>query len=125
MEPVPRQKQQATIGWKSQRNESGEDYLYPEEYFVFVTLPRAAEGVWRRSHGLTERPQSATPHGWDAGLFFDETDRVLLRSDLFFHPGDPEPLTTGDVDAVNVERVLGAAATISCIDGRSLPARNT
>lgn len=37
------------------------------------------------------------PHGWDAGLFFDETDRTLLCSDLFFHPGDPEPLTEGDV----------------------------
>jgi len=33
------------------------------------------------------------PHGWDAGLFFEETDRTLLCSDLFFHPGDPEPLT--------------------------------
>ena len=37
------------------------------------------------------------PHGWDAGLFFDETDRTLLCSDLFFHPGDPEPLTERDV----------------------------
>jgi flavorubredoxin len=37
------------------------------------------------------------PHGWDAGLFFDETDRTLLCSDLFFHPGDPVPLTEGDV----------------------------
>ena len=37
------------------------------------------------------------PHGWDAGLFFDETDRTLLCSDLFFHPGDPEPLTEGDI----------------------------
>ena len=32
------------------------------------------------------------PHGWDAGLFFEEADRTLLCSDLFFHPGDPEPL---------------------------------
>lgn len=37
------------------------------------------------------------PHGWDAGLFFEETDRTLLCSDLFFHPGDPEPLTESDV----------------------------
>lgn len=37
------------------------------------------------------------PHGWDAGLFFEETDRTLLCSDLFFHPGDPEPLIQGDV----------------------------
>lgn len=37
------------------------------------------------------------PHGWDAGLFFEEVDRVLFCSDLFFHPGDPEPLTESDV----------------------------
>jgi flavorubredoxin len=39
------------------------------------------------------------PHGWDAGLFFEETDRTLLCSDLFFQPGDPAPLTEGDVVA--------------------------
>ena len=37
------------------------------------------------------------PHGWDAGLFFEERDKTLLCSDLFFHPGDPEPLTESDV----------------------------
>ncbi len=33
------------------------------------------------------------PHGWDAGLFFEETEGTLLCSDLFFQPGDPGPLT--------------------------------
>ena len=37
------------------------------------------------------------PHCWDAGLFFETVDRTLLCSDLFFHPGDVEPLTEGDV----------------------------
>ena len=37
------------------------------------------------------------PHCWDAGLFFEEVDRTLLCSDLFFHPGNPEPLTGSDV----------------------------
>ncbi len=37
------------------------------------------------------------PHGWDAGLFFEEQDRILLCSDLFFHPGNPEAVTTGDI----------------------------
>ncbi len=37
------------------------------------------------------------PHCWDAGLFFEETDRTLLCSDLFFHPGEPEPITESDV----------------------------
>lgn len=37
------------------------------------------------------------PHCWDAGLFFDETHWTFLCSDLFFHPGDPEPVTEADV----------------------------
>jgi flavorubredoxin len=37
------------------------------------------------------------PHGWDAGLFFDEVEGTLFCSDLFFQPGDPEPLAGGDV----------------------------
>jgi hypothetical protein len=30
-------------------DESGEDYLYPEEYFVFVELPRAVENSLLRA----------------------------------------------------------------------------
>ena len=37
------------------------------------------------------------PHGWDAALFFEETERTLLCSDLFFQPGEPQPLTTADL----------------------------
>jgi len=37
------------------------------------------------------------PHCWDAGLFFEEANGTLLCSDLFFHPGNPEPLTESDV----------------------------
>ena len=37
------------------------------------------------------------PHGWDAGLLFEEADKTLLCSDLFHHEGDVEPLTEGDV----------------------------
>lgn len=37
------------------------------------------------------------PHGWDAGLFFEETDRTLFCSDLFFQPGDPPALSEGDI----------------------------
>lgn len=44
------------------------------------------------------------PHCWDAGLFFEEADQTLLCSDLFFHGGDPEPLTESDI----VERAKGA-----------------
>lgn len=37
------------------------------------------------------------PHGWDAALLFEETDRTLLCSDLFHHGGDVEPVTESDV----------------------------
>ena len=37
------------------------------------------------------------PHGWDAGVLFEETQRTLLCSDLFHHGGDVEPLTSGDI----------------------------
>jgi flavorubredoxin len=37
------------------------------------------------------------PHGWDAGLLFEETDKTLLSSDLFHHVGDVEPLTESDI----------------------------
>jgi flavorubredoxin len=49
------------------------------------------------SHRLRYLATPHLPHGWDAGLYFDEQERVLLCSDLFFHPGDPEPLTRADV----------------------------
>jgi flavorubredoxin len=44
------------------------------------------------------------PHCWDAGLYFDEIEKTLFSSDLFFHPGNPEPVTESDI----VERSQGA-----------------
>lgn len=37
------------------------------------------------------------PHGWDAGVLFEETQKTLLCSDLFHQVGDVEPVTTADV----------------------------
>ncbi|HXV67758.1 MAG TPA: MBL fold metallo-hydrolase [Nitrospira sp.] len=37
------------------------------------------------------------PHGWDAGLLFEETQRTLLCSDLLHQNGDVEPVTESDV----------------------------
>ena len=42
-------------------------------------------------------PTPHLPHGWDAGVLFEETDRVLLCSDLMHQTGDVEPVATGDV----------------------------
>lgn len=32
------------------------------------------------------------PHGWDAAMLYEETDKTLFVSDLFLQPGDPEPM---------------------------------
>jgi flavorubredoxin len=42
-------------------------------------------------------PTPHLPHGWDAGVLFEETDRVLLCSDLLHQLGNVEPVTTGDI----------------------------
>src|SRR5262245_23629564 len=48
------------------------------------------------------------PHGWDAGLFFEETQRTLLCSDLFHQNGDVEALTEADLS----ERVQAAMSQL-------------
>lgn len=37
------------------------------------------------------------PHGWDAGLMFEETQRTLLCSDLFHQEGNVEPISAADL----------------------------
>lgn len=52
------------------------------------------------------------PHGWDAGLMFEETSKTLLCSDLFAHMGDPGPLASDDVvgPAIAAEQAFHATA---------------
>ncbi len=42
-------------------------------------------------------PTPHLPHGWDAGVLFEEADGILLCSDLFHQLGDVEPVTSADV----------------------------
>jgi len=42
-------------------------------------------------------PTPHLPHGWDCGVMFEETDKVLLCSDLLHQIGDLEPVTTSDI----------------------------
>jgi flavorubredoxin len=42
-------------------------------------------------------PSPHIPHGWDAGVLFEETQKTLFCSDLFHHFGDVEALTTSDL----------------------------
>ena len=37
------------------------------------------------------------PHGWDAGVIFEETTQTLFCGDLFAHPGNPPALTQADI----------------------------
>lgn len=50
------------------------------------------------------------PHGWEAGVFFDETTRTLFCGDLLTHVGDGPPLTDDDVlgPALEAERMFRA-----------------
>jgi flavorubredoxin len=48
-------------------------------------------------HRLRYLATPHVPHGWDAGFFYDESERTLFCSDLFFQPGDPAPLLEGDI----------------------------
>jgi flavorubredoxin len=38
-----------------------------------------------------------TPHGWDAGVLYEETTQTLMCGDLFTQLGDGPALTSGDV----------------------------
>ena len=42
-------------------------------------------------------PTPHLPHGWDAGMLFEEQDRVLFCSDLFHQLGPREAVTRDDV----------------------------
>jgi flavorubredoxin len=42
-------------------------------------------------------PSPHIPHGWDAGVLFEETQQTLFCSDLFHHFGDVAPLTSSDL----------------------------
>jgi flavorubredoxin len=54
------------------------------------------------------------PHSWDAGLFFEEEERTLFCSDLFFHPNDPEPLIeSGLVERAHDAMIAGLSSPLA------------
>lgn len=42
-------------------------------------------------------PTPHVPHGWDAGVLFEETESTLFCSDLFHQWGDRQPITTDNI----------------------------
>jgi len=49
------------------------------------------------------------PHGWEAGVFFEETTNTLLCGDLFTHPGNGPAVTGSDIagPAMEAEAMFG------------------
>lgn len=67
------------------------------------------------------------PHGWDAGVLFEETEKTLLCSDLFHQAGDVEALTESDVVGRSREALLNYQGGIlaeyvpySCLTSKNL-----
>jgi flavorubredoxin len=52
------------------------------------------------------------PHGWDAGVLFEETQKTLLCWDLFHQTGDTEPISTADVVGRTYEAMKGYQAGV-------------
>jgi flavorubredoxin len=59
------------------------------------------------------------PHGWDAGVMYEETTGTLFAGDLFTALGDGPPTTTDDVvgPALAAEAVFGA----TCLTASTAP----
>jgi flavorubredoxin len=57
--------------------------------------PDEAIDTGRHRYRLIATPH--LPHGWDAGVLYEEHHGILLCSDLFHQIGDREPITSGDI----------------------------
>jgi flavorubredoxin len=69
-------------------------------------------------HVLQHLSTPHLPHGWDAGLLYDETTKTLLCSDLFGHGGDGPALVESDL----LERAIAAEARSGSMSvGRTTP----
>jgi flavorubredoxin len=71
--------------------------------FVNDSALRPARGVGKDELITTGKnrfrlyPTPHVPHGWDAAMLFEETNRTLLCSDLFHHTGNVEACTESDI----------------------------
>ena len=72
-----------------------------------IRAPRALQHEERFSTGRFQFRFLQTPHVphcWDAGLLFEESQSVLLCSDLLLQRGDVAPFTDSDMLGAGVER---------------------
>jgi len=78
-----------------------------------IRPPRGiAKGEVIETGGHTYRyvPTPHLPHGWDAGVLFEETSRTLLCGDLFAHAGNGPALTNDDIVAPAIATDSGASS---------------
>lgn len=63
-------------------------------------------------HRMRFVPTPHVPHGWESGLWFDETDRTLFCGDLFTNVGDVPPIVDDDLvePALLAEALFGATS---------------
>jgi flavorubredoxin len=61
------------------------------------------------------------PHGWDAGLFYEETTETLLCGDLFTHLGDTPAMTVDDIlePAMEAEKMF-ASTSLCAVTGPTI-----
>jgi flavorubredoxin len=57
----------------------------------------ASDVLCTGKHQYRFYPSPHLPHGWDAGVLFEETSKTLFCSDLFHHFGDVPAVTTADL----------------------------
>jgi flavorubredoxin len=76
-----------------------------------IRTPRALmreETLSTGKHRFRFLPTPHLPHGWDAGLLFEETNKTLFCSDLFVQGGEREPLTTdGFIERCREDLIAG------------------
>jgi flavorubredoxin len=64
------------------------------------------------NHRLRFIPTPHVPHGWESGLWIDETTNTLFAGDLFSHVGDGPAVTEHDLvgPALEAEQMFGSTA---------------
>lgn len=68
-------------------------------------------------HRLRFRATPHVPHGWESGLWFDETTATLFAGDLFSSLGDGPPVIDTDLveGAMVAEQVFGASSLTAAL----------
>jgi hypothetical protein len=84
------------------------------------SLTAAARAQRAVDLGVSATTTPHVPHGWDAGLYFEETTGTLLCGDLFSATGASPALTTGDIGGRSSPRTCSRLRSRPRPDPRSV-----